>query len=168
MAPNFYRSVELVSEAVIPPETGSIISSEAKEAAPSHFQKSSTAHNAAEIIGDNKILDGISVRSPAYLNDFFSLWRLRLSNTINSACETIDEKSRKYYHHERRLTSTIANLHSDPRELLLPGMTYTLVAAMSGSILTRNKNILARIAAPVILGVGCFSYVCLLYTSRCV
>ncbi|CUS24867.1 LAQU0S21e00254g1_1 [Lachancea quebecensis] len=159
MAPNFYRPVELVSEGVVPPEAGFIVSSEAKEAAPSHVASQSVTHSATEILGDNKLLDGISVRSPTYLNRFFSSWRLNLSGFVDNACDTIDEKSKKYYNYERKLTTTVANLHSDPRELLLPGMTYSLVAAMSGSVLTRNRNILARIMAPLALGAFCFSYV---------
>ncbi|SCU88842.1 LAME_0E01332g1_1 [Lachancea meyersii CBS 8951] len=159
MAPNFYRPVDFVGETVIPPETGSVLSSSAKEAAPSHDGKNSLSHRAAEVIGDNQLLDGISLRSPTYLTTFFNSWRTRLSSTVNAVNTTIDEKSRKYYNHEKRLTSTIANLHSDPREELVPGFTYTLVAAMSGSVLTRNKNILARITAPLVLGTLCYSYV---------
>lgn len=159
MAPNFYPEIDLVKEAVIPPESAVIVSSPAKEAAPSKTQSNSLSHRFTELVGDNKLLDGISVRSPVYLTDFFYTWRTKLGATTDYFCNSVDRASMKYYDHERRLTSTIANLHSDPRELLLPGLTYSLVAAMSGSVLTRNRNILARIAAPVILGVSCFSYV---------
>ncbi|SCV02267.1 LANO_0F16380g1_1 [Lachancea nothofagi CBS 11611] len=159
MAPNFYRPADIVAEAVIPPETGSIISSEAKEAAPSHDRRNSVSHQVAEIIGDNRLMDGISVRSPTYMTQFFNSWRSSLTDTLEKARNTIDEKSSIYYSHERRLTTTVANLHSDPREELLPGLTYSLVAAMSGSVLTKNKHIFARIVAPLALGTMCFSYV---------
>ncbi|CEP62158.1 Mic26p LALA0_S04e09164g [Lachancea lanzarotensis] len=159
MAPKFYRPIDFVGESVVPPENGSVLSSDAKEAAPSHDGKGSLSQRATEIIGDNQLLDGISVRSPVYLTSWFSLWRTSLANTVSDVRSTIDEKSSKYYHHEKRLTTTVANLHSDPREELLPGFTYTLVAAMSGSVLTRNKNVLARITAPLVLGTLCHSYV---------
>ncbi|SCU94336.1 LAFA_0F21220g1_1 [Lachancea sp. 'fantastica'] len=159
MAPKFYRPIDFVGESVVPPETGSVLSSDAKEAAPSHDGKGSFSERATEIIGDNQLLDGISVRSPVYLTSWFNLWRTSLASTVSKVGATIDEKSSKYYHHEKRLTTTVANLHSDPREELLPGLTYTLVAAMSGSVLTRNKNVLARLTAPLVLGTLCYSYV---------
>ncbi|SCU99391.1 LADA_0H19482g1_1 [Lachancea dasiensis] len=159
MAPNFYRTVDPVSEAVIPPESGCVLSSEAREAAPSDDKHNSISHRATELIGDNNLLDGISVRSPVYLTRFFGMWRSSLCSTLGNVRDTVDEKSAKYYSHEKRLTTTIANLHSDPREDLLPGLTYSVVAAMSGSILARNRNILARLTAPLALGTICFSYV---------
>lgn len=159
MAPSFYRTADLVEESVIPPETGVIVSSAAKEAAPSATDSNSLFHTATELVGDNQLVDGISVRSPLYLTSFFNSIRNSLSSLVNDTCDSIDNASRKYYKEERRLTTTIASLHSDPREELLPGFTYTAVAAMSGSVLTRNKSIFLRLTTPLLLGAVCFSYV---------
>lgn len=57
---------------------------------------------------------------------------------------------------EQSFTSTIASL-APPRESgekLMPGAIYVLVAAMAGSIITRNRNILLRASMPLALGVG--------------
>lgn len=156
---SFYREADLVKEAVIPAQEGAVVSSDAKEATLEASKKSSFPHKAVSLIGGNELIDGISVRSPAYLSDFIQRLRLRLTGTYDRVAQKLDEKSSAYYKHERKLTTTIADLHSDPREQLLPGFTYIAVAAMSGSVLTRNRNFLFRLATPLLLGSACFSYV---------
>lgn len=68
---------------------------------------------------------------------------------------------------ERSFTSTIASLAPPPgsHERLMPGALYVLVAAMSGSILTRNRNILLRATVPFAVGVGA-AWVVLPVTTR--
>jgi len=58
--------------------------------------------------------------------------------------------------HERSFTQTIASLAPPPesRERLMPGALYVLVAAMAGSIVSRNRNILLRATVPVAVGLG--------------
>lgn len=156
----FYREQDLVKEAVIPLQDGVVLSSNAKEAASELLKSSdSVTERATSVIGNNELIDGISVRSPTYLVSVFNRLRLRVSGSIDNATQKIDNRMSAYYRHERRLTSTIADLHSDPREKLLPGFTYIVVAAMSGSILTRNRHFLYRFTAPLLLGSACFSYV---------
>jgi len=68
---------------------------------------------------------------------------------------------------ESDFTSTVASL-APPKgsgERVLPGAVYVLVAAMAGSIITRNRNILLRATVPVAAGVGC-SYYVLPHTTR--
>lgn len=62
---------------------------------------------------------------------------------------------------EHTFTSTVASLAApkESNEKLLPGGIYVLVAAMAGSILSRNRNILIRFATPVITGVTAAHYV---------
>ena len=62
---------------------------------------------------------------------------------------------------EHTFTSTIASLAppKESNEKLLPGGIYVLVAAMAGSILSRNRNILIRFATPIITGVTTANYV---------
>ena len=62
---------------------------------------------------------------------------------------------------ESDFTSTVASL-APPRqsgERVLPGAVYVLVAAMAGSIITRNRNILLRATVPVATGIGASYYV---------
>lgn len=62
---------------------------------------------------------------------------------------------------EESFTSTIASLAppKESNELLLPGGAYVLVAAMAGSIISRNRNILIRFVTPIITGVTAANYV---------
>jgi organizing structure protein 2 len=62
---------------------------------------------------------------------------------------------------EHTFTSTIASLAppKESNEKVLPGGIYVLVAAMAGSILSRNRNILIRFVTPVITGVTAAHYV---------
>ena len=57
---------------------------------------------------------------------------------------------------ESSFTGTIASLAppASSNERILPGAMYVLVAAMAGSIVTRNRNILLRATVPLALGVG--------------
>ena len=68
---------------------------------------------------------------------------------------------------EHSFTSTIASL-APPRETnerLLPNGLYVLVAAMAGSILVRNRNILLRATVPPAVGLGA-AYTVLPFTMR--
>ncbi|KAH7170604.1 apolipo protein O-domain-containing protein [Dactylonectria macrodidyma] len=57
---------------------------------------------------------------------------------------------------EQSFTSTIASLapSRESGEQLMPGAIYVLVAAMAGSIITRNRNIVLRATFPLALGIG--------------
>lgn len=57
---------------------------------------------------------------------------------------------------ETSFTSTIASLAPAPQsgEKLMPGSIYVLVAAMTGSIISRNRNILLRGFVPLAVGIG--------------
>ncbi len=59
-------------------------------------------------------------------------------------------------HQERSFTQTIASLAPPPetQERVMPGALYVLVAAMTGSIITRNRNILLRATVPFAVGLG--------------
>nr|POF15296.1 micos subunit mic26 [Quercus suber] len=62
---------------------------------------------------------------------------------------------------EHSFTSTIASLAppKESNEKLLPGSIYVLVAAMAGSIISRNRNILIRFVTPIVTGVTTANYV---------
>ena len=59
-------------------------------------------------------------------------------------------------HLEDSFTSTVASLAPSPQsgEKLMPGTLYVLVAAMTGSIVSRNRNIILRGAIPLAVGIG--------------
>jgi organizing structure protein 2 len=60
------------------------------------------------------------------------------------------------FHLEDSFISTITSLAPPPQsgEKLMPGSTYVLVAAMTGSIISRNRNIVLRAAIPLAVGIG--------------
>lgn len=64
-------------------------------------------------------------------------------------------------HAEHSFTSTIASLAppKESNEKLLPGGIYVLVAAMAGSIISRNRNILIRYVTPIVTGLTTANYV---------
>lgn len=72
--------------------------------------------------------------------------------TENKVNETMDSA----FNLEQSFTNTIASLapSRESGEKLMPGTIYVLVAAMAGSIITRNRNILLRSTVPLAFGVG--------------
>jgi MICOS complex subunit MIC26 len=68
---------------------------------------------------------------------------------VNSAMDS-------FLHLENSFTSTIASLAPPPQsgEKLMPGTLYVLVAAMTGSIISRNRNIVLRGVVPLAVGIG--------------
>ena len=68
---------------------------------------------------------------------------------------------------ETSVTTTVASLAppKESGEKLLPGVIYVLVTAMAGSIVSRNRNVLLRVAMPLAAGIGAGSLL-LPITSR--
>lgn len=74
-----------------------------------------------------------------------------------AAVETrVNSMMDSFLHLENSFTGTIASLAPPPEsgEKLLPGSLYVLVAAMTGSIVSRNRNIILRGAIPLVVGIG--------------
>jgi len=91
---------------------------------------------------------------------FLYTYAVKAEDAVNGAMD-------RAFHLEQSFTTTVASL-APPRESgekLMPGVLYVLVATMAGSILARNRNILARAALPLALGVGA-AWTVLPVTSR--
>jgi organizing structure protein 2 len=74
-----------------------------------------------------------------------------------AAAETkVNSMMDSFLHLENSFTSTIASLAPPPQsgEKLMPGSLYILVAAMTGSIISRNRNIVLRGVVPLAVGIG--------------
>ena len=80
---------------------------------------------------------------------FLHKYTLKAEDAVNS---TMD----RAFSLEQSFTSTIASLAppKESGEKVMPGVVYVLVAAMAGSIVARNRNILLRASLPVAFGVG--------------
>jgi len=78
-------------------------------------------------------------------------------HTHVAAVETrVNSMMDSFLHLENSFTSTIASLAPPPQsgEKLIPGALYVLVAAMAGSIISRNRNIVIRGVVPLAVGIG--------------
>jgi organizing structure protein 2 len=82
--------------------------------------------------------------------------RLFLYSHVAAAENKVNEFMDSVLDLEQSFTSTIASLAPPPQsgEKLMPGALYVLVAAMTGSIVSRNRNILLRGAVPLAVGIG--------------
>ncbi|KAG8629791.1 hypothetical protein KVT40_001410 [Elsinoe batatas] len=93
--------------------------------------------------------------------------RLFLHKYAVKAEDGVNSTMTRFLKLESDFTSTIASL-APPKgsnERVLPGAVYVLVAAMAGSIITRNRNILLRATVPLAAGVTT-SYYALPITTR--
>ncbi|RYP27442.1 hypothetical protein DL767_007686 [Monosporascus sp. MG133] len=82
--------------------------------------------------------------------------RLFLYRQATRAEDAVNRAADRAFDLERTFTETVASL-APPRESgerLLPGLAYVLVASMAGSIVSRNRNLVLRAAAPLAFGVG--------------
>lgn len=82
--------------------------------------------------------------------------RMFLYAHVAAAENKINNTMTKALDLENSFTSTIASLAppKESGEKLMPGSIYVLVAAMTGSIITRNRNVLLRTSVPALIGIG--------------
>ncbi|KAM3498686.1 hypothetical protein MY10362_008008 [Beauveria mimosiformis] len=82
--------------------------------------------------------------------------RLALYRTAVVAEDKVNEAMDRAFGLEQSFTGTLASLapSRESGEKLMPGAIYVLVAAMAGSIVTRNRNVLLRATMPLAFGVG--------------
>lgn len=86
--------------------------------------------------------------------------RLFLHNYAAKAEDAVNGGMDRFMSAEHSFTSTVASLAppKESNEKLLAGGIYVLVAAMAGSIISRNRNILIRFATPIVTGVTAAHY----------
>lgn len=82
--------------------------------------------------------------------------RLVLYDVAVAAENKINKTMDSAFDLEQSFTRTIASLAParESGEKLMPGAIYVLVAAMAGSILTRNRSVVLRATLPFAVGVG--------------
>ncbi|KXS98351.1 hypothetical protein AC578_4638 [Pseudocercospora eumusae] len=87
--------------------------------------------------------------------------RLALHGYAVKAEDAVNQAMNRFMDAEHSFTHTIASLAppKESNEKLLPGGIYVLVAAMAGSIVSRNRNIFLRFSTPLITGVVAAHYV---------
>ncbi|GMM32926.1 Mic26 protein [Saccharomycopsis crataegensis] len=110
-----------------------------------------------ESLGPNKLVDGISVRSPDYLEGFFNKARKSTVDVLKSAESGAEGVTKDYYDLEHHVTGTVAKLH-DRREDLLPGGLYIVTGILTGSIIARRRGPVARVLLPAVVGLAVFRW----------
>ncbi|KAI9834943.1 MAG: hypothetical protein M1819_002666 [Sarea resinae] len=82
--------------------------------------------------------------------------RLFLHAHVAAAEDSFNDLMTNLLHLESSFTSTVASLapSKESGERLMPGAIYVVVAAMAGSIVTRNRNIMLRASLPLAIGIG--------------
>jgi len=87
--------------------------------------------------------------------------RLFLHHYAAAAEQAVNNGMTRALNAEHDVASTIRSLAppKESNERLLPGGIYVLVAAMAGSIISRNRNIFVRFVTPIITGVTTAHYV---------
>ncbi|KAH9829772.1 Component of the MICOS complex [Teratosphaeria destructans] len=87
--------------------------------------------------------------------------RLGLHDYAVKTEDAVNRGMDRFMSAEHSFTSTIASLAppKESNEKLMPGSIYVLVAAMAGSIISRNRNILIRFVTPIVTGVTTAHYV---------
>lgn len=87
--------------------------------------------------------------------------RLALHSYATRTEDAINNGMTRFMSAEHNFTNTIASLAppKESNEKLLPGGIYVLVAAMAGTIVSRNRNVLFRFVTPILTGVVAAHYV---------
>lgn len=87
--------------------------------------------------------------------------RLALYQQMVKGEKAVDNALTETLRLERSFTSTVRSLgpSRESGEKILPGALYVLVAAMAGSIITRNRNILLRASVPAAVGIAAAKFV---------
>ncbi|KAI9756370.1 MAG: hypothetical protein M4579_003874 [Chaenotheca gracillima] len=82
--------------------------------------------------------------------------RLFLHAHAALAEDKVNDGMTSFLNLESSFTSTLASLAppKESGERLMPGAIYVLVAAMAGSIISRNRNILLRASVPAAVGIA--------------
>ncbi|KAK6463331.1 apolipo protein O-domain-containing protein [Scheffersomyces coipomensis] len=110
-----------------------------------------------EALGPNKIVEGISVRSPTAVESFFKSGREITSEYYTKLQGYINQGYSKYNETERQVTDSVSALHNRSEDLL-PNSIYIVIATLSGNIAARQRGVISKITFPVILGIASFKY----------
>ncbi|KAI5960408.1 uncharacterized protein KGF55_004700 [Candida pseudojiufengensis] len=110
-----------------------------------------------ESLGNNKLIDGISVRTTKPTENFFKQIREFTSHKLNEFNHWINHNYTKYNETERLVTSTVSDLHYK-KEDLLPNGIYVVIGTLAGVIAARPRGIISKISFPIITGLLTFKY----------
>ncbi|KAI5953446.1 hypothetical protein KGF54_002818 [Candida jiufengensis] len=110
-----------------------------------------------ESLGNNKLIDGISVRTTKPTENFFKGIREFASTQFTDFSHWINHKYTKFDDTERFVTTTVSDLHYK-KEDLLPNGIYVIIGTLTGVIAARPRGIISKISFPIITGLLTFKY----------
>ncbi|KAG7194659.1 uncharacterized protein KQ657_004335 [Scheffersomyces spartinae] len=110
-----------------------------------------------EMLGPNKLINGISVRTSSGLESIFKSIRANISAWYQSSQQVVDEQLNNYYTTERNVTNTVSGWH-DNSEDLLPNSIYVMIGTLTGNIAARQRGPLAKLTFPIIFGLVSFKF----------
>lgn len=110
-----------------------------------------------ESLGEVTLIDGISVRTTPTVESSIKSIRKSVTSSYNTVKSELNTQYAKLNQTEQAVTKRLGSLHSRSEDLL-PNSIYIVVAALSGTIFSRQKNILARLTFPIITGSLAFKY----------
>lgn len=101
--------------------------------------------------------NGVVVHVSKVLSSYVEVARQYLNTGVDETTRISGDLFERFIRDERGAAKTIASL-KDEHEDVLPAAIYVLIAGLTGSILSRRRNILFRGLAPIIFGTGAFAY----------
>lgn len=110
-----------------------------------------------ESLGNNRIIDGISVRSSKATENLFKSAREYTESTFDNLSNWANSKYATYNETERQVTNTVSGLHNKTEDLL-PNSLYILVAVLTGTIAARTRGVIAKVVFPTVFGLASFKY----------
>lgn len=118
--------------------------------------------NGETVNKDGQIVDPetskIIADQPNRLVEFIHAQRQSVISLVDRGESKLKGINEQYQIKEKEITQDVAKIVTDPREKLLPGFTYSLIATMTGSILTRRRSLVSRMVVPFIFGLVCLDY----------
>ncbi|CAK9438457.1 uncharacterized protein LODBEIA_P26810 [Lodderomyces beijingensis] len=129
-------------EANVVPRPGTVVAAPASE---------------IESLGENKIIDGISVRSTKTTENFFKTARQHASVALTELNHWLNKQYTNFNDTERFVTTTVSDLHYK-REDILPNGIYVIIAILSGTVAARTRGVISKVCFPTIAGLAAFRY----------
>ncbi|RHZ46641.1 hypothetical protein Glove_610g4 [Diversispora epigaea] len=108
-------------------------------------------------IYDDPTPEIVLVESPTKLEQDIRKTRTKIAQTKNKFEYNLRGVINKWIEIEQKTEKTIKDV-IDPRERFMPEVLYIAVAGLAGTIAARNRNILIRIASPVIFTIAASYY----------
>lgn len=110
-----------------------------------------------ELLGPRTVVNGMTVRLAPIVENAFGAVRTSLEDTWTTVESYVNDSKNTIYEKDRQVSSTIRSLHHRSEDLM-PNSIYIAIAALTGQIIARNRNIVVRAFLPLGLGIGAFQY----------